>query len=269
MISGAKKALIFDCDGVLADTERDGHLAAFNQMWRELNVDWHWTHRQYAEKLKIGGGKERLASLASDGKFRAVFPVRGDKALWDSTVAAWHRRKSEIYQDLVSSGKLPARPGVKRLAGEALAAGWMLAVCSTSAPASVEAIVRHVMGDDLAEKFSGIFAGDVVKAKKPASDIYDYALDRLGLSPEQAVAIEDSSNGLLAAHGAGLRCLVTYNDLTANEDFAGALLVVSDLGEPGHPMYVKENHSGFALDAYIRIQDIERFVAGREEGRTW
>jgi len=130
------RVLIFDCDGVLADTERDGHLVAFNQMWREKGVNWQWTVEQYAEKLKIGGGKERIASLARDPDFRAAFPVPASDDAWQAIVADWHKRKSEIFKELVMSGAMPGRPGVKRLTREALDEGWTLAVCSTSAQAS-------------------------------------------------------------------------------------------------------------------------------------
>ena len=177
------RALVFDCDGVLADTERDGHLAAFNQMWREQGVDWQWSLAQYAEKVKIGGGKERMASLGQDDDFRAVYPVPESAEEWGTIVAGWHKRKSEIYKELVAAGALPGRPGVKRLAEAALAQGWTLVVCSTSALSSVQAVLEHVMGKETASKFAGVFAGDVVKAKKPAPDIYNLAAEKLNSRP--------------------------------------------------------------------------------------
>ena len=193
------KALIFDCDGVLGDTERDGHLVAFNRMWRENGVDWQWTLEQYAEKLKIGGGKERMFSLGQDDDFRAVYDVPASEEEWWATVAGWHKRKSELYKELITTGAIPARPGVKRLAEAALAAGWTLVVCSTSALSSVQAVLNHVMGDETAARFAGVFAGDMVKAKKPAPDVYNLAVERLALDPADCVVVEDSRNGLLAA----------------------------------------------------------------------
>ncbi len=156
------RALIFDCDGVLADTERDGHLVAFNQMWREQGVNWQWDLDQYAIKLKIGGGKERIASLARDADFRTAYAVPASESEWLATVAAWHKRKSEIFKQLVASGAMPGRPGVRRLAQEASDGGWVLAVCSTSALSSVQAVLDSVMGKPLATNFAGVFAGDIV-----------------------------------------------------------------------------------------------------------
>jgi HAD superfamily hydrolase (TIGR01509 family) len=192
------RVLIFDCDGVLADTERDGHLVAFNRMWREQQVNWQWSLEQYAEKLKIGGGKERISSLAQDADFRAAYAVPESDQEWSTTVARWHKRKTELYQDLIASGAIPGRPGVKRLSEQARERGWILAVCSTSALSSVQAVLQHVMGEDLAAQFAGVFAGDIVAAKKPAPDIYNYAANALGVAPTHCVVIEDSRNGLLA-----------------------------------------------------------------------
>ena len=190
-----KRALIFDCDGVLADTERDGHLVAFNRMWREAGVDWQWSLPQYAEKLKIGGGKERLASLARDSDFRAAYSVPDSESEWSDTVAGWHKRKTEIYKELIASGAIPGRPGVKRLSKEAHGRGWLLAVCSTSALPSVQAVLLHVMGEELAGQFAGVFAGDIVAAKKPAPDIYNLAAEALQIDPAGCVVVEDSRNG--------------------------------------------------------------------------
>lgn len=232
-------ALIFDCDGVLADTERFGHLPAFNQTFVEFSVPVQWSDAEYAEKLLIGGGKERMLSvLTPDLCHRlGLDPLSPHfTAARAAMISRWHRRKTQIYTERVAAGDLPARPGVLRLASEAAAAGWRLAVASTSAEASVRAVLQHAVGPDLAARFA-VFAGDIVAAKKPASDIYRYALDALGadnggLNPESVVAVEDSANGVRAALGAGLRTLVTVSGYTVADDFAGAALVVSSLGDP-------------------------------------
>lgn len=256
------RALIFDCDGVLADTERDGHLVAFNRMWQEQGVPWQWTLEQYAVKLKIGGGKERIASLAGDDDFRAAYQVPASEDEWLQVVAGWHKRKSEIFQELVMSGALPARPGVRRLAQDAHARGWTLAVCSTSAVSSVQAVLDSVMGTELSSTFAGVFAGDIVKAKKPAPDIYNHAAGALGLDPRQCVVIEDSRNGLLAARAAGMTCVVTVNALTEHEDFSEAALVVDSLGDPGIPVRVLANRSPARPSQMVTVADLEAIVAG-------
>jgi HAD superfamily hydrolase (TIGR01509 family) len=254
------RALIFDCDGVLADTERDGHLVAFNTMWREQGVDWQWTLEQYAIKLKIGGGKERIASLGLDADFRAAYQVPAAEDEWLNVVAGWHKRKSEIFKELVMSGAMPARPGVRRLAQDALDQGWVLAVCSTSAQESVQAVLDSVMGKDLASTFAGVFAGDIVKAKKPAPDIYNYAADALGLAHRTCVVIEDSRNGLQAATAAGMACVITQNALTEGEDFSEAALVVDSLGDPGIPARIIANRSAARPGDMITAADLERII---------
>lgn len=250
--------LIFDCDGVLADTERDGHLVAFNQMWREKGVNWQWSLQQYAEKVKIGGGKERMFSLGKDDDFRAVYDVPPSDEEWWDIVAAWHKRKSEIYKELIAAGALPGRPGVKRLAQEALERGWSLVVCSTSALPSVKAVLNHVIGPQLASQFAGVFAGDMVKNKKPSPAIYNLAVDELNLDPAACVVVEDSRNGLLAAVAAGMTCIITVNELTQNEDFDEAAIVLSSLGEPhGEQTTVLQNHTAAQPGAYFSIDDLE------------
>jgi HAD superfamily hydrolase (TIGR01509 family) len=213
-------ALIFDCDGVLADTERDGHRPAFNQAFAEAGLGIVWDEDEYARRLKIGGGKERIASLFDDAGERA------------DEVLALHKRKTAIYKDIVRSGALPARPGIARIVDEAIAAGWTLAVASTSAEESVRAVLEHAVGEANAARFA-VFAGDIVPAKKPDPAIYLLALERLGIAPEDAIVIEDSRNGLLAAVGAGLRCVVTLSTYTTDEDMSEAVLVVPSLGDPG------------------------------------
>jgi HAD superfamily hydrolase (TIGR01509 family) len=263
-----KRGLFFDCDGVLADTERDGHLVAFNQMWRGEGANWQWTIDQYAEKLKIGGGKERMASLARDDDFRRAYEVPESEEKWLRTVARWHALKTNLYRELIASGAIPGRPGVKRLAEAALAKGWELAVCSTSALASVEAVLHSVMGDELAGRFSGVFAGDIVNAKKPAPDIYNVAAEKLGLDRRNCVVVEDSRNGLLAATAAGMTCINTCNELTRNEDFSEAAIVLSSLGDPdGEKTTVLHNRSAARPHDFFDVDDLEKVWASNPDHR--
>jgi HAD superfamily hydrolase (TIGR01509 family) len=250
------KALIFDCDGVLADTELHGHLVAFNHMWQSTGVPWRWTEEQYAEKLKIGGGKERMAALLQEPAFRAVYKVPTDEALKKELLAQWHAKKTAIYQDIIASGSVPGRTGIKRLAEEAFAAGWLLAVASTSAKPSVEAVLEFAVGEATASRFK-IFAGDIVPKKKPAPDIYLFALKELGVSGDQAIAVEDSRNGLLAATAAGIRTVVTTSYFTTAEHFDEAVLVLDSLGDPdGNSATVLANRTRHQIGSYLQATDL-------------
>lgn len=248
-------ALIFDCDGVLCDTEREGHLPAFNQTFREFGLPVQWSEAEYGERLRIGGGKERMASLLT-AEFVAAAGLPAGREAQLAEVARWHKRKTEIYTAMVAAGRLPPRPGITRLIGEALDAGWTLAVASTSAQAAVAAILDCAAGPRNAARFAAVLAGDIVPHKKPAPDIYNLALERLGIEAAEALVIEDSRNGLQAASAAGLRCVVTISSYTGAENFDEAVLVVSDFGEPGGSIEVLANRGGARPGGWIRLEDL-------------
>jgi HAD superfamily hydrolase (TIGR01509 family) len=248
-------ALIFDCDGVLADTERDGHRPAFNETFAEVGLPVRWSVQEYAEKLKIGGGKERMASLLTD-EFVAAHGLPADPEGQQQLLADWHRRKTAKYKSRVLAGELPGRSGIARVAQEAIDADWTLAVASTSAEESVRAVLDHAVGADNASCFE-VFAGDIVPAKKPDPAIYLLALDRLSLGAADAIVVEDSRNGLLAAVRAGLRCVVTVSSYTAEEDFSEAVLVVTSLGDPGDPARVLANHGAHEPGELVTLADLD------------
>jgi HAD superfamily hydrolase (TIGR01509 family) len=248
-------ALIFDCDGVLADTERDGHRPAFNETFAEVGLPVRWSEQEYGEKLKIGGGKERMASLLTED-FVQANGLPADAAGQKELLADWHRRKTARYKAMVEAGSLPGRPGIARIVDEALDAGWTLAVASTSAEESVRSVLEHAVGEENAAKFA-VFAGDIVPAKKPDPAIYMHALERLSIGPDDAIAIEDSRNGLLAAVGAGLRCVVTVSSYTADEDMSEAVLVLSSLGDPGEPSVVLANRGGANPREFVTLADLD------------
>ena len=257
------KVLLYDCDGVLADTEQFGHLPAFNQMWREFGVPWSWSVEEYGRKLAIGGGRERMRSLFDEPEFLAAFKPPETEQERDALILAWHKRKTEIYTETINSGRIPPRSGVKRLAEEALDAGWTLGVCSTSAVEAVEAVLRRTMGEETAGRFSLLIAGAMVKAKKPAPDIYLMAAKQLQVAPEECLVIEDSENGLQSANAAGMKCLVTVSGYTRDEDFAQAALVVTCLGDPdGERMEVLANRSTATPEGYITVEDLDRILVG-------
>ncbi len=248
-------ALIFDCDGVLADTERDGHLPAFNQTFAEFGLPVRWSQQEYGHRLQIGGGKERMQSLLTPEFVRAA-GLPSDAAAQAELVARWHRRKTEIFAAMVRSGAIAPRPGVGRIARAAAAAGWQLAVASTSAMDSVRAVLEVAVGTDLAARFSK-FAGDVIPRKKPSPDIYLLALRELGTPAAETVVIEDSRNGLLAATGAKIGCIVTLSAYTQHEDMTGAVLIVSNLGDPGgQDVSVLTNQTGMPVHGYVSLANI-------------
>lgn len=253
--------LIFDCDGVLADTERYGHLPAFNQTFEEFGLPFRWSEAAYGRKLAIGGGKERMRSELTPEVVRAAGLPEDPEAL-AAQVAAWHKRKTAIYTQMVAEGKLPPRPGIRRLISEAQDAGWTLAVASTSAEPSVRAILEYAVGKERAARFDLLLAGDVVPRKKPDPAIYLLALERLGIAPGSVLVVEDSRNGLLAAVGAGLRCLMTVNGYTQEEDSSEAALVVTSLGDPdGERTNVIANRSRATPGDYITLADLEAVLA--------
>jgi len=257
----AAQALVLDCDGVLADTERYGHLVAFNQTFAEFGLPVRWTVADYQEKVRIGGGKERMASLLTP-EFVTAAGLPADAAGQQDAIAAWHRRKTAIYAELVAAGAVPPRPGIARIVAEALAAGWPVAVASTSAEPSVRVTLDRAVGTENAREVR-VLAGDIVSRKKPAPDIYLLALDSLGLPADRVVVVEDSRNGLLAATGAGLTCMITVNDFTAAEDFSEAALVVSSLGDPGaERSVVLANRSRATPGTWITLADLTALLPG-------
>jgi HAD superfamily hydrolase (TIGR01509 family) len=253
-------ALVFDCDGVLADTERYGHLPAFNETFADYGLPVRWDEQVYGDKLRVGGGKERMATLFEDPEFVASADIPEDAGQRAELLARWHRTKTAAFKRLVATGRIPARPGIARIISAALDAGWVVAVASTSAQESVEAVLEHAVGAEAAARIP-VFAGDVVAAKKPDPAIYRHTVATLGLDAADTLVVEDSRNGLLAAIGAGLPCVVTVNDYTRHEDFAEAMLVVSELGDPGRPpIDVLASRAGTRPHDYVTLDDLQECI---------
>ncbi len=216
------QALIFDCDGVLVDTERDGHRVAFNRAFAALGLDRDWSVDRYGELLHTAGGKERMRRDFDETGWPVAEPDR------DALIARLHRHKTDLFMDLIETGGLPLRPGVARMVDAAIAAGLPVAVCSTSNERAVQAVIDRMLGPARARHIT-LFAGDVVAAKKPDPAIYLLAAQTLSLTPARCVVIEDSNIGLRAAKAAGMACIVTRSSYTATEDFSLADHVVNHL----------------------------------------
>ena len=217
------KALLFDVDGTLADTE-ETHRQAFNSAFLEFQLPYAWNAEQYEVLLRISGGKERLS------QFFAGLPVNeSERARLAANVANLHRVKTDRYAELVAAGGSPLRPGIARLLDEALVAGVRVGIASTTTSANVAALLDAELGKGAHRRFSVIACGDVVPAKKPAPDIYLWVLERLGLPAAACLAFEDSEYGLRASWGAGLVTVVTPCDYTRGQDFSGAAAILESL----------------------------------------
>ena len=226
---------MFDCDGVLVDTERDGHRISFNQAFKQMNINAEWGVELYGVLLEIGGGKERMTHYfeqqeknEGQGPFASIKSPEERKKL----VQSLHLLKTDLFMELVETGAMPLRPGVKRLVHEAIAAGVKVAVCSTSNERAVSKIVRVMLGNEVAEKMR-VFAGDCVPKKKPAPDIYNLAAKELSLDPCKVAVVEDSRIGHLAAKAAGMTCVVTKSSYTQDEKFDQADAIFDCIGDIG------------------------------------
>lgn len=248
------QALIFDCDGVLVDTERDGHRVAFNQAFAAKGLDDAWDVACYGELLKIAGGKERMRHHFNSKGWPKGLDDEGQR---DVFIKEMHKLKTDLFMKIIESGHLPLRPGVTRIVDEALAADMRLAVCSTSHERAVHAVIRVLLGPQRHAKFEQVLAGDVVSRKKPDPEIYNLAKERLDLPADACVVVEDSRNGLLAAKAAGMHCLVTKSSYTGDEDFTEADKVVSELGDAAT--------AGITIDDLMRIAANKSFHASQAQ----
>ena len=224
---GALKALVFDVDGTLADTEM-AHLAAFNQAFVEEGLDWRWDVAEYTKLLEISGGKERMLHY-----WKQVHPDVQDidgGGLKD-TIDRLHAMKTAAYENAVQSGAVQLRPGVLALIHSAHAAGLRLAIATTTSPVNIAVLLRNAIGPDWKDLFVVIEDASTAPKKKPHPQVYTQTLTRLALNGADCLAFEDSANGLNAAKSAGLPVIVTPNSFTAHHDFTGALKVLPDLGD--------------------------------------
>ena len=180
-------------DGTLANTEHDGHLRAFNETFKLFELDWHWDSELYSDLLNVSGGKERLAHYISH------YNPNLERNLSVNDIADIHNKKTEIFVNHVANGEVSLRIGVDRLIEEAIDGGLRLGIATTTSLKNVEALMTSTLGESALDKFEVIGAGDVVKSKKPAADIYRYVIDKMRLSCHECIAFEDSQIGFASA----------------------------------------------------------------------
>lgn len=245
-------AAVFDVDGTLVDSERDGHRVAFNLAFEELGLADRWDEALYGTLLEITGGQRRLhAYLAGQDR---------PQAERDELVPLLHRRKTEILAEMIDQGRIQPRPGVSRLMAELEDASVTLAVATTGSRMWVERLLDRLFG---LERFSVVVTGDEVSRRKPHPEAYTLVLAELGRSPQEVVAVEDSANGLAAARAAGLPCLVAVNGYTAGQDLREADLVIDGFGTAGEPGIVLHDPHRLGVTGPVRAATLDQLLRVR------
>ncbi len=246
------QAVVFDVDGTLADSERDGHRVAFNQAFEALDLPYRWEPEPYGELLLITGGERRIATFLEDEGVPE--PERSELA------RKLHKKKTELFQELIDNGQVPARPGALRLVDALTAEGVRLAVATTGSRAWVDPLLERLFGRD---RFEVVITGDEAPDRKPDPSAYLQAVEAMGLQPgPDVVAVEDSSNGLVAAKAADLSCVVVVNDYTRDHDFSDADLVVDGFG-PEEPTKVLSDPLDLAPESQLEVETLRLLAARR------
>jgi HAD superfamily hydrolase (TIGR01509 family) len=227
----ALRALIWDVDGTVAETERDGHRLAFNEAFQAHGLPWNWGVSEYGPLLAVTGGRERLLhSMALQGPAWPGVPALASER--EALARRLHATKNERYAARIARGGMPARPGVLRLMDEARTAGVALAVATTTSRSNVDALFVSLFGAAWERGFAAVVCAEDAPQKKPHPQAYQLALQRMGVEPEEAFAIEDSPNGLQAARAASIACGITRSAYFHNASFEGAAWVCDDLESP-------------------------------------
>lgn len=248
------KAVIFDVDGTLAETERDGHRIAFNLAFKQHKLDWNWNEELYGKLLAVTGGKERIRYFLSD--FNTAFEFGGDL---DALIKELHASKTKHYVALLENKSIALRPGVIRLITELRKSDLRMAIATTTTLENVTTLLKNTLGEHVMEWFDFIAAGDVVKAKKPAPDIFEYCLEKIDLDANECIAIEDSAHGVRSSCSAGIPTIVTLNSYTRYDDFSGAVSVFNHLGDPE---LACEKIAGKSINkSYINVEVLKQLHA--------
>ena len=252
---GQIKAVFFDQDGVIIDTERDGHRVSFNMTFKEFGFTDEWSVDYYHELLQVAGGKERMKHHSRTKGFSK--PIPEDEL--DELVKAMHKRKTALFVELIETGKLPLRPGVHRLMKEAMEAGLKVGVCTTSNEKAAKAVKETMLSDI---KFEFVLAGDMVSKKKPDPEIYNMGLSKLSLQPNECFVVEDSRNGVLAAKAAGVNIVVTTNGYTEKEDLSDGDIIVTCLGDPdGEKGELRKGGEGLDYNGVLSVKQLMEYFS--------
>lgn len=256
------KALLFDVDGTLSDTEKQGHLPAYNAAFEEIGLSWHWSQELYRkELLLLPGGRERIRHYLLKHKPRVdafADELERDQLHWVNLV---HEAKSRWFRRRLEEGKVTLRPGVARLIEQAKQQNLGLAVVTNASERSLKPFLHYALGAQLASQFDFIISGEQVQRKKPAPDLYLHAVKRLQVQAQDCLAIEDSGMGLCSAVAAGVPTLITANDDTLEHDFDAARAVVSHLGEPDAPWQIIRGASQLNGHSHATLEVLSGLLA--------
>jgi len=247
------KALFFDMDGVIIDTEKDGHRVAFNEAFRYFGYEFQWDVDQYYKLLQVAGGKERMRHYF---QLQNLFQDLSSEEMAAHLLKV-HKKKTEIFLFMLERGKLPLRAGIKRFMKEARDQGLLLCVCTTANEKVANAVTNKMLnGID----FAHVLAGDIVKNKKPNPEIYNLALEKTGLDKDSCIVVEDSAIGVQAARSAGLSVIATTNVYTEKEDLSQADIIISSLGDPGSEQGIlKKGDHTLNFDGVLRIEKVKTY----------
>lgn len=255
----ALKAILFDVDGTLADTEALGHRPAYNRAFRELGLNFRWGPKLYRKLLKQPGGRERLKYYLQHYQPDLGEHAAEASANPDAWVARVHELKSHFFRRYMKRGRVPLRAGIARLMREAFQQGVRLAIVTNASRRTLDPVLKYSMGPELSGIIATIASGEEVARKKPAPDVYQLALQRLEVAPSECVALEDSEMGLEAAAAAAVHTVVTVNSDTLEQDFTEADLVVSSLGEPGAPTRVLKGE--LSEHPWVTVQTLQKICS--------